>query len=401
MFIKPPDRTTFGLAVFVTLIIFVCGGVSTLNADLTINNTTNNTTNNDNQEKRLKTLKKEISRLQKQLRRTDNKRDKLAAQLRQAELTAADTQLILDKLQVKITVINSELNALTERQKKLSVKKQQQAIVVGRELNAAYRLGQQEPLKLFFNLENPDDISRTLKYYEYMLEARTTILVEYKTTLDEIAELGVNLLEKKAIHKESQARVIESSAVLKKQLEERKQLLSVIGKQLNSDNKRLKNLQVEQNQLEQIIAKLNENIQRAFIPNDAPFVEQRGKLPWPVQGRIRNRFGSLRNANLKWSGWLLDAKQASSVNAIHYGRVVFSDYLRGHGLMLIVDHGEGYLSLYAHNQVLLKETGDWVSAGENIARVGDTGGLQKSALYFEIRHKGKAIDPKPWLKPKA
>lgn len=124
-------------------------------------------------------------------------------------------------------------------------------------------------------------------------------------------------------------------------------------------------------------------------------------MPWPVQGKIRNFFGQRRNADLHWSGWLLGARQATEVAAVHYGRVVFADYLRGHGLLLIIDHGEGYLSLYAHNQVLLKDIGNWVSTGEIIARVGNTGGLESSALYFEIRHRGKAVDPKPWLGPKA
>ena len=120
-----------------------------------------------------------------------------------------------------------------------------------------------------------------------------------------------------------------------------------------------------------------------------------------MQGKLQHRFGTTRNASLKWSGWLLSAKQASPIHAIHHGRIIFSDYLRGHGLLLIVDHGEGYLSLYAHNQMLLKETGDWISSGEAIALSGNTGGLAINALYFEIRHKGKAVNPKIWLRPKA
>ena len=282
----------------------------------------------------------------------------------------------------------------------MQLKKSEQARLVGKELSAAYQLGQQEPLKLFFNLEDPDKISRMLKYYEYLVDARTAIISDYKNTLNELTTVEADLLENRTRLENNQAKLIISSQALDEQLRERRGLLSKINQQLSNDNGRLKKLKLERSQLEKIIAKLRKNIAQLSIPNERPFIKQRGHLPWPVQGRIRNRFGTTRNADLKWSGWLLDAKQSSSVKAVHYGRVIFSDYLRGHGLILIVDHGAGYLSLYAHNQILLKATGDWVTSGESIAQVGNTGGLEKSALYFEIRHHGKAVNPKPWLKPK-
>lgn len=350
---------------------------------------------------KLKTLKDEISLLQKQLRDNDDKRNSLTSELRRIELKATDAQRALQELNRQISALNGELSALTQRQQQLQLKKQSQADIVSKELSAAYRLGQSEPLKLLFNLENPDQFNRMLKYYDYMIDARKQILIGYKNTLEEIATIEVSLLEKRQTLEVNQVQANDSARQVAEQLAERKTLLSRINKRFNNDQSRLTKLQLERDQLEQIIAKLEQQLQQLPIPKETPFAGQQGKLPWPVQGRIRHRYGSTRNGQLKWSGWLLEATPSSAVKAIHYGRVVFSDYLRGHGLLLIVDHGEGYLSLYAHNQILLKETGDWVASGEAIAQVGNTGGLERSALYFEIRHRGKAVDPNRWLKPGA
>jgi murein hydrolase activator len=383
------SRATFSIAAFLVLAAFNFNYIEIAIAK------------DDSDSKKLQLLKNEISHLQLQLRRADDKRDKLTTKLRETELKTTEIHRALKTLNRQINSLNKELGELSQRQKKLELRKNRQAQLVGKELSAAYQLGQQESLKMFFNLESPDKISRMLKYYEYLVEARTEIISNYKRTLEELADIEIDIYASRKTLEENQARLSKSSRELDEQLRDRRGLLTKINQQLSNDNGRLEKLKLERSQLEKILAKLKENIQQLSIPNEMPFIKQRGNLPWPVQGRIRNRFGTNRNANLKWSGWLLDAKQSSSVKAIHYGRVIFSDYLRGHGLILIIDHGGGYLSLYAHNQILLKETGDWVTSGENIAQVGNTGGLEKSALYFEIRHQGKAVDPKTWLKSKA
>ena len=130
-----------------------------------------------------------------------------------------------------------------------------------------------------------------------------------------------------------------------------------------------------------------------------PFGKLKGKLPWPVVGKPSNRFGRYRNGtSLRWQGLTIPSTEGNRVEAIHSGRIVFADWLRGSGLLVIIDHGDGYMSLYAHNQSLLKEIGDWVNPGDTIATVGNSGGQQRSGLYFEIRHNGKPTDPKRWCK---
>jgi len=138
-----------------------------------------------------------------------------------------------------------------------------------------------------------------------------------------------------------------------------------------------------------------------ITPTAAPFGTQRGLLPWPARATVAHAFGSVRAASLNWQGWLMVGEEGTPVRAIHPGKVVFADYLAGQGLLLIIDHGDGYLSLYAHNQALLKRIGDAVERGEVVARIGNTGGVGRSALYFEIRHGGEAIDPRSWLRSKA
>lgn len=387
------DRVNSQIFVLAAIALFAIAIITFSNAGIAAADTKDS--------KKLETLKHEIAELQKQLRKNDDKRNSLSSELRRTELQATNTQRRLQKLKQQISTLNTELSALAQRKERLQLKKQDQAEIVSKELSAAYRLGQTEPLKLLFNLENPDHISRMLKYYDYIVDARRQVLISYKKTLDEIASIEVSLLEKQKTLEANQIEVNSSAKHLAEQLVSRKALLSTINQRFNNNQSRLKKLQLERGQLEEIIAKLEQQIQQLPVPNTTPFAKQQGKLPWPVQGRIRYSFGSTRNGELKWSGWLMEARQSSSVKAIHYGRVVFSDYLRGQGLLLIVDHGEGYLSLYAHNQILLKEAGDWVASGEGIAQVGNTGGLERSALYFEIRHRGKAVDPKRWLKPGA
>lgn len=136
--------------------------------------------------------------------------------------------------------------------------------------------------------------------------------------------------------------------------------------------------------------------------SNRPFKELKGKLPWPTQGKIIKQFGSARATNkVRWQGLMIASDEGAPVHAVHHGRVVFADYLRGHGLLLIIDHGDSFLSLYAHNQMLYKEIGDWVSAGEEIATVGQSGGQDQAGLYFELRHQGKPTNPNSWLKKSA
>ena len=350
---------------------------------------------------KLETLSSEISQLQKKLRITRTERDKSAARLRAIELQSAETRRGVLKLDKEIRLLGTELSKLYSQQKQLDDQRHRQAGRVAQELSAAYRLGREEPLKVLLNMENPEEIGRTLKYYEHIVKARSKILEDYQSTIRELDTVEQALLSKQNALADKKGQLLAIQQTLSNEKKQRSALLQGSRQQIKSKEGRITSLNLERKQLESIISALQKHLQNLKIPDNQPFSQRRGKLPWPVKGRVGHSFGSARGSHLKWHGWLLNARDASPVKAIHHGRVVFSDYLRGQGLLVIVDHGDNYLSLYAHNQVLLKETGDWVHPGEVIAKVGNTGGLERSALYFEIRRKGKAIDPKRWLKPRA
>ena len=350
---------------------------------------------------KLETLSTEISQLQKKLRVTRTERDKSAARLREIELQSAQTRRGVLKLDQETRLLGQELSTLYNQQKQLNNQRQRQATQVAQELSAAYRLGREEPLKVLLNMENPEEIGRTLKYYEHVVKARSKILEDYQTTIRQLDTVEQSLLEKQNALSGKKDQLLAIQRTLTDEKKQRSALLKGSRQKIKDEKSRIAKLNLERKQLESIINTLQKHVQNLNIPDSQPFSQRRGKLPWPVQGRVGRSFGSARGSHLKWRGWLLNAKDASPVKAIHHGRVVFADYLRGQGLLVIVDHGDNFLSLYAHNQALLKETGEWVHPGEIIAKVGNTGGLERSALYFEIRRKGKAIDPKSWLKPRA
>ena len=353
-----------------------------------------NTASTDNSRK-LKTLQGEITQAQSKLQLADNETNRLHKQLKTSELKLATNHRKHRLLQSHIADLEKELDTLNKHRDQLKINSKAQLHQLHNEIAIAYRLGQQEPLKLLLNIEDPQEFNRTLKYYDYFVSARTGELNKYRNTLTEIDALGNTI-------KARRSTLIDQRSVLDKEREKLKinhkqrELLLVQVKQLyNSESARLKQLKTEESHLQSIIETIHLKAPQAAA--GSPFSKQNGLLPWPVKGTLISAFGDQRAKALRWSGWLLRSDEGSTVRAIHPGVVIFSNYLRGYGLLIIVDHGDGYMSLYAHNQTLTRDVGETVKRGTTIARVGNSGGLKHSALYFEIRHKGKAINPKLWL----
>ena len=175
--------------------------------------------------------------------------------------------------------------------------------------------------------------------------------------------------------------------------------MSELKDSISSKSAQLKQKEEDRKQLEELLRTIEKAIIDLQVPaNSAPFKSARGNMPWPIKGKPSNQFDRPRNeGKMRWQGITIPAKEGASVQAIHHGRVVYAGWLRGSGLLLIIDHSDGYMSLYAHNESLLREVGEWVSAGTPVSTVGNTGGEDQAALYFEIRHKGKPINPAQWL----
>lgn len=346
---------------------------------------------------KLEKLREQIEAVQETLAKRSENRNALSAELEQRERSMADISAAINQLNNQIVALDGELAELAQRRSQLEAQRDAQQAHIAREIDAAFRLGQSEPLKLLLNQEDPEQLNRMLKYYGYFLETRAQKIARYRATMSELDSVRADIGQRQQALAERRETQEQRQQELDEEQAQRREILARITAELNTEQARLTQLEQEREQLELLISRLEEAIQNLAPPSSDPFPHLRGKLPWPIEGRVLQAFGSPRAQNLPWKGWLIATSEGEPINAVHQGRVVFADYLRGHGLVIIVDHGNQYLSLYAHNQVLLKETGEWVGSGETIAQAGKSGGLSESALYFEIRHNGQPQDPKSWL----
>lgn len=350
---------------------------------------------------KLKKIKQDIIQLEKTIKGSGEKQGSLSSELKKSELASANINLKILDLEKSLKNLSNELNALGDKQQGLEQARVNQQALISKQMASAYRLGNEESIKLLLNQEDPETVSRTLKYYDYFLRARTEKLTVYRETLLSLQQVKTSIIDKQTQLSANRSNLQKQQQQLEQQQLQRRSVLAKLKKKITNSRQQLNKLNTERSKLESILKSLEEGIAKLSLPaTDKPFKGRKGKLPWPVAGRLSKYYGSTRNANIRWNGWLLSAKEGTPVNAIHHGRIIFSDYLKGHGLLIIIDHGDGYMSLYAHNQVLLKETGEWVLPDEAIAKVGNTGGQDDHALYFEIRHNGKPTNPKRWLAKK-
>ena len=352
----------------------------------------------DQQQARLEKLDRSISKLEKKLRSRDKQKDSLQNELKKVEVEASQLKGNLRKLGKEIRTVVAELSILRHQETDLQARIVQQADVIAEQIAAAHKLGDQEPIKLLLNQENPQQLARMFKYYDYFLQARSEKITSYMNDVESLTEVIARISSQQLALKRSQSDLKKGQEKLRGRVAKRSVTLKQLDASLVSDKKKLGSLQRERSELEEILSAVEEAVADMTLPsNYKPFLSRKGKLSWPLKGRVAHSYGSQRSGELRWEGWLISASAGTAVNAVHNGRIVFSNYLRGFGLLAIVDHGDGYMTLYAHNQELLKDTGDWVQSNELVARAGNTGGLNKPALYFEIRSQGKPADPKVWL----
>ncbi len=350
-------------------------------------------------ELQLKQLRSEISQLQVALGKA---RTTLSAQqitLKQADLEIQANATKLRKLQETRKVHELQINKLQLERSNYIDSLEGRRKLLAEQILAAYRLGRESRLKLVLNQDSPANLSRTLAYYDYIGRAQTDRINELKQVLDTLdsmqAKVNIELTALDEVQSKQQ-RVLDD---LTEQRETRQGLIETLAGQIGTDESRLDELQANRRDLEALLDRLSDAL--ADIPADlgkrlGP-AELKGKLPMPLKGPVRYAYGQARSAGMRWQGWLIGANSGSEVSAIAYGRVAYADWLRGYGLLIIIDHGDGFLSLYANNESLLFDVGDWVEPGAIISTVGSSA-LSDNGLYFEIRKDGKALDPAIWLK---
>lgn len=342
----------------------------------------------------IQALQKDLQKLNSWLKEVKSERSDVEKQL---EVKEKDIQELLKKIQniqESLKKGEKQLGELRVQQRSLQLSIQQQNEQIAAQLRAVYRSGNEESIKLLLNGDSSEEAQRLVQYNRYFSNARQSLINGFVT---EVSDL--NLVEKSIrSHRAQQAKEeIELKAErsrLTGQQAERRDLLAKLDKDLAKGDKRSKQLVQDQKNLQDMLQRLEEALADIQIPDqDVPFSSQRGKLVRPL--KTLSELSS--NGSINLGGVTLRAKEGEPVHAIFSGRVVFSDWMRGFGFLLILDHGDGYMSLYGYNQSLLKEVGEWVGANDTIAMVGSTGGRPDSALFFAIRHNGTPLKPLSWV----
>ena len=263
-------------------------------------------------------------------------------------------------------------------------------------------MGQFDGLKLLLNQTDPHVLGRLLTYFDYFNIARGRVTQQIQADVDALEQTKTKQLLQQKKLQILQTEQTKAYAKFNEQKQAQSKLVEKLLANINEKNLTLETLQADKQALESVIVKLENQQQYAFVGNtDKPLRDHQGRLSWPVQGKVVHQFGDKVVGDNTWQGILIAAPEGTDIRSIYQGRVAYADWLRGFGLIIIVDHGDGYMSLYAHNQSLYKNAGDRVNIGEPIAQVGKSRPVANTGLYFEIRHKGEVQNPMSWLVPKA
>lgn len=366
------------------------------------------------QQEELDNLRGRISAMQRDLDKTSESKAEAADALRESERAISDGNRKLLELATQQHAVDKKLSALQSQQQQLASNMSSQQTLLGHLLYQQYLGGQQEYAKLLLSQQDPNQVARDLQYYRYIARNRANWLAALRGNLRQVAELRNETQAQRNELSAVQAQQKSEQQQLQQKQHERQQMLAKISQQLRSQRQEIHRLQRDENHLSQLVEKITQMLAKPAakslfrnnkLPDSRydgkPFEQLRGKLVLPVKGDITNHFGATRpDSTVLWKGIFVRAPAGQNVQAIAAGRVVFADWLRGFGNLLIVDHGKGYMSLYGNNETLYKQVGDELRGGDTISTVGNSGGNENSGLYFELRLESKPLDPLKWLATK-
>lgn len=342
-------------------------------------------------------IQKDISKVRGHLKGSKKKRSHVLTELKTLESKIGINSRILKQLTKDAEKIKSQKMLFEKELKNIDSELDRQREVLSRQIRSAYSMGQQQGIKLLLNQQDIDKIGRTHKYFNYLNDARQEQISTFVKTIQQKQQTETKFQQ--ALLKQNQLlkKRKEKKSLREKQRQERKALLTEISDKIKNQESTLSSLQTSRDKIENLLESLGELLATIPTENAANFKSLKGKLPWPIKGKFLGKFGqSKHHGGLKWNGVLIKAKSGTPVRVISSGQVAFSDWLQGFGFITIIDHGRGFMSLYGHNETLLKQSGEWVQAGEVIASAGDSGGQKQSGVYFEIRSHGKPVNPNSW-----
>ena len=359
----------------------------------------------------LNELRSKIEQLQKELEKSEEYKSEAADALRKSERAISKANRRLFELANERKSINTRIRQLENKAARLEKRIDSERESLARLIHRQYLAGQPESLRLMLNRQNANETARQLHYFGYVSKARAELIGALRNNLDELSDLTQAVQAESARLQKLEKEESGQKKALEKQKRARKKVLSKASSDIALQRNQISKLKRDEQRLTALIKKLaaeaekrrqqarlkNQSLPDASANNSA-FRKLKGKLRLPVIGELTNRFGRPRkDSGLSWKGLFIAAKEGGVVKAIAPGQVVYADWLRGFGNLLILDHGSGYMSLYGNNEALFRQVGDQLGAGETIASVGNSGGNPDSGLYFELRHKGKPFDPLPWV----
>ncbi|MDP2505252.1 murein hydrolase activator EnvC [Oceanobacter sp. 3_MG-2023] len=348
---------------------------------------------------KLQALKQDIAKLQQWLNEASAEHSKLSESLRN---TDQDIGAITRKIEETRRLLKEEqdrLKKLRQDQAQLNELRSRHTLRLKEQLQAAYRLGGDSPIKMLLNQDDSQQAQRMLSYFGYFNRARMEEINHTLSELTRLEHIADEIIAQEQQLQRTQQSLDQKNRQLTQQKKKQNRLLAQLSQQMTSEKSTLARKQADRKRLESLFDEVQTLVEKSPRKQDVrPFKALKRSLPRPLAGRIIAAYGNPNTGGVgRWEGWLIAAPEGTNIQAVHHGRVVYSDWLRGFGLLMILDHGNGYMTLYAHNQTLMYDVGAWVNQGDVIGAVGRSGGLQEPRLYFEIRHRGKPLDPAAWL----
>lgn len=359
----------------------------------------------------LDNLRKRIAAMQQDLEKTSESKSEAVDALRVSERAISDSNRELALLSERQREADRKLATLQAEAKRLSSNIAGQQSRLGELLYRQYLDGQQDYLRLLLNNRDPNQTARDLTYLQYIARNRAAWLASMRSDLEALDAVSNDTREQREQLAVLRAEQMAQKKTLEKEQRAKQNTLGKISQQLRKQRREIGRMQRNEQQLSRLVEKITKMLaqpkSRSLFRNDdlpdsrfdgKPFAQLKGKLTLPVTGTVTNRFGDTRpDSTMRWKGLFVRTSAGQSVKAIAAGRVVFADWLRGFGNLIIVDHGKGYMSLYGNNETLYKQVGDELRGGDTLASAGNSGGNEDYGLYFELRHESRPLDPLAWL----
>lgn len=345
----------------------------------------------------LESIQQQIKNKQAQISQQLEVAKKLQGNLKVVELQIAKSALELNKTQTSLDDNQQQLIVLRKQQKGYLASLDNQKSGLAKQIRSAYMTGNYDFAKMLLNQQDAANFERTITYYQYLNKARKSQIINFNLLVKELQKVNAKLIDNQNDLEQLRSRQVEQQQSLKVNQIEREKTLLTMQNAIESEEAKIAQLQINEKNLLEALTRAKQQVDKLDVSLNG-LSDFKGRLLIPAEGNLRKMFGRFRQGQIKWKGVVIYGTAGNSVIAIHHAKVLYSDWLRGFGLVTVLDHGDGFMSLYGHNQALLKKAGEVVQAGEAIALLGQSGGQSRPNLYFEIRYKGKPVNPVNWLK---